>query len=98
MHEILEHAADVGFRVQADSLPRLFVQAAEAVVVIALETGCVEGIHWLSEVLYLLDGKNLAFSAKDVDEVIEVVHRAGLACKVARLRPLAVIKITRRFP
>src|SRR5438105_1166036 len=29
---------------------------------------------------------------KNVDEVIEVVHSAGLARKVARLRPLAVIK------
>jgi tRNA-splicing ligase RtcB len=29
---------------------------------------------------------------KDVDEVIDVVHRAGLARKVARLRPLGVIK------
>jgi tRNA-splicing ligase RtcB len=29
---------------------------------------------------------------KDVDEVIETVHRAGLAGKVARLRPMGVIK------
>jgi tRNA-splicing ligase RtcB len=29
---------------------------------------------------------------KDVDEVIEVVHQAGLAKKVARLRPMAVVK------
>jgi tRNA-splicing ligase RtcB len=29
---------------------------------------------------------------KDVDEVIEVVHQAGLARKVARLRPVGVIK------
>jgi tRNA-splicing ligase RtcB len=29
---------------------------------------------------------------KDVDEVIEVVSRAGLARKVARLRPMGVIK------
>jgi tRNA-splicing ligase RtcB len=29
---------------------------------------------------------------KNVDEVIEVVHNAGLACKVARLRPMGVIK------
>ena len=29
---------------------------------------------------------------KDVDEVIEVVHKAGLARKVARLRPMGVIK------
>jgi tRNA-splicing ligase RtcB len=29
---------------------------------------------------------------KDVDEVIEVVHQAGLARKVARLRPMGVVK------
>ena len=29
---------------------------------------------------------------KDVDEVIEVVHQAGLATKVARLKPMGVIK------
>ncbi|MFC1806150.1 RtcB family protein [Planctomycetota bacterium] len=29
---------------------------------------------------------------KDVDAVVDVVHRAGLARKVARLRPLGVIK------
>ncbi len=29
---------------------------------------------------------------KDVDRVVEVVHQAGLASKVARLRPLVVIK------
>jgi tRNA-splicing ligase RtcB len=29
---------------------------------------------------------------KNVDEVIDVVHQAGLARKVARLRPMGVIK------
>ena len=29
---------------------------------------------------------------KDVDEVVDVVHRAGLSLKVARLAPLGVIK------
>ena len=29
---------------------------------------------------------------KDVAEVVEVMHRAGISLKVARLRPLAVIK------
>jgi len=29
---------------------------------------------------------------KDVSQVVEVVHRAGLARKVARLRPIAVVK------
>ena len=29
---------------------------------------------------------------KDVDRVVEVCHQAGLCKKVARLRPLAVVK------
>jgi tRNA-splicing ligase RtcB len=29
---------------------------------------------------------------KDVDRVVEVIHRAGVASKVARLRPMAVVK------
>jgi tRNA-splicing ligase RtcB len=29
---------------------------------------------------------------KDVDLVVEVVHRAGLSKKVARMRPIGVIK------
>jgi tRNA-splicing ligase RtcB len=29
---------------------------------------------------------------KDVDLVVDVVHRAGLSRKVARLRPIGVIK------
>jgi tRNA-splicing ligase RtcB len=29
---------------------------------------------------------------KDISQVVEAVHGAGLACKVARLRPMAVIK------
>ncbi len=29
---------------------------------------------------------------KDVDVVVDIVHRAGLSLKVARLRPLGVIK------
>jgi tRNA-splicing ligase RtcB (3'-phosphate/5'-hydroxy nucleic acid ligase) len=29
---------------------------------------------------------------KDVDRVVDVVHRAGLARRVARLRPMGVVK------
>ena len=29
---------------------------------------------------------------KNVDDVVDIVHNAGLAKKVARLKPLAVIK------
>jgi SHS2 domain-containing protein len=42
MHEILEHAADVGFRAYARTLPELFERAAEALMAIALETGRIE--------------------------------------------------------
>ena len=31
-------------------------------------------------------------SYKDIDEVVEVVHQTGIAKKVARLKPVAVIK------
>ena len=86
MHEILEHAADVGFRVRAASLPELFARAAEALAAISFETDLVEPresyaieaegestesllVNWLSEVLYYLDGRNLAlrtFKVKDL--------------------------------
>ena len=32
------------------------------------------------------------FAYKDIDQVIEVVHTAGIAKKVARLKPCVVIK------
>lgn len=38
MFEVLEHTADIGFRAQADTLPKLFETAAEALVSIAMET------------------------------------------------------------
>ena len=42
MFEILEHAADVGFRAEAISLPELFENAAEALVALAMETERIE--------------------------------------------------------
>src|SRR5437879_9354249 len=41
MFEILEHTADLGFRVRAGSLPELFETAAEALVEIAMETAAI---------------------------------------------------------
>ena len=40
-------------------------------------------LHHVSQVVWVV---------KDVDRVVEVCHRAGLSRKVARLRPLAVVK------
>ena len=37
-------------------------------------------------------GEEASLAYKDVEEVVNVVHTAGIALKVARLRPIAVIK------
>ncbi len=75
--EILEHTADIGFRVRAQTLEELFASAAEALAAIALDLDSVEPgesypleaagedtesllVNWLSEVLFLLDGRRLA--------------------------------------
>jgi SHS2 domain-containing protein len=42
MFEVLEHAADVGFRARAASLRAMFECAAEALVELAMETGNIE--------------------------------------------------------
>lgn len=51
---------------------------AQGILVLAKERGTV--------------AEEMSGAYKDVGEVVEVVHEAGLSCKVARLRPLAVIK------
>jgi tRNA-splicing ligase RtcB len=48
---------------------------------IAVRAGSLKGVAEEAPVAY-----------KDVDDVVQVVHNAGIARKVARLRPLAVIK------
>lgn len=50
-----------------------------------------EGIHIAAGSFSGL-AEEAPFAYKDVDEVVEVVHRAGIAKKVARLRPVAVVK------
>ncbi len=84
--EILEHAADVGFRVKAGNLREIFESAAEAVVALAMETENIverqsypveaEGdsnesllVNWLSEILYYLDGRQLALRRFNVSQV-----------------------------
>ena len=48
---------------------------------IAIRSGSMAGLAEEAPIAY-----------KDVDEVVDVVHGAGLAKKVARLKPVAVIK------
>ena len=63
-------------------------------------------LHTIREVQKKLDDMGIAVKSetrdsileevpqayKNVDEVIDVLHESGLACKVARLRPMGVIK------
>ncbi|HLI86514.1 MAG TPA: archease [Bryobacteraceae bacterium] len=84
-YEVLEHAADLGFRAHAPTLPELFARAAEALADIAMETEGIEPrqtywlaaegesreallVNWLSEVLYHLDGRQLALRTFHVKE------------------------------
>jgi tRNA-splicing ligase RtcB len=50
-----------------------------------------QGIYVRSEGMKTL-AEEMPEAYKDVDRVVEVCHRAGISRKVARLRPLAVIK------
>jgi len=98
MFEVLEHAADVGFRARATSLRELYASAAEALVGIAMETENIreiesyplhaEGdskesllVNWLSEILYHLDGRQLAMRRFQVSELAPnfVPSATGLA-------------------
>ncbi|MEA2064594.1 MAG: RtcB family protein [Gemmatimonadota bacterium] len=49
------------------------------------------GVHVMARGRHTLD-EEMPEAYKDVDEVVEVVHRAGLARKVARMRPAGVVK------
>jgi tRNA-splicing ligase RtcB (3'-phosphate/5'-hydroxy nucleic acid ligase) len=56
-----------------------------------LEQLKAKGIHIIAGSMAGL-AEEAPIAYKDVDRVIEVVHGAGIAAKVARLEPLAVIK------
>jgi tRNA-splicing ligase RtcB len=56
-----------------------------------LEQLKAKGIHILAGSMAGL-AEEAPTAYKDVDRVVEVVHGAGIATKVARLKPLAVIK------
>ncbi len=96
MFEILEHTADIGFRVRAGTLEELFEQAAFALASIALEPGGIEPrerypmeaegpdlesllVNFLSEVLWLRDGRRLALFGFTVGPVADRPNVTALA-------------------
>lgn len=75
--EILEHTADMGFRVRGASSEELFANAAAALAAITMDTSRAEPreqhsirigggtleerlVHYLNEVLWLIDGRGIA--------------------------------------
>jgi SHS2 domain-containing protein len=75
--EILEHTADMGFRVRGANEEELFANAAAALAAVVMDTSRAQGlerheiaiegesveerlVHWLNEVLWLMDGRGVA--------------------------------------
>ena len=92
--ELLEHTADIGFRVWGSTLEELFENAAAALVSFAepapaggsgmaveLEAEDIESllVAWLSEVLFLLDSGTLVPSSFAVESVEPRRLRARVA-------------------
>jgi SHS2 domain-containing protein len=69
MYEILEHAADVGFRARAGSVQELFANAAEALVGIAIETESIE-----EREVYPLEAQGESFEALLVNWLSEALY------------------------
>ena len=86
-YEILEHPADIGFRVRAATEPELFAEAAKALVSIILDASAAHPIesaitaeapdreslmvNWLNEVLYFTDGRRLVFAEFEISGLTE---------------------------
>ena len=82
-HEIHTHPHDLGSNLSEEDLNRLRIMYPDRY----RSQGARQA--WRSPD-GLAEEQPLAY--KDVDIVVDVVHRAGLSLKVARLRPLGVIK------
>jgi SHS2 domain-containing protein len=98
--EILEHTADVGLRVCAATLEELFASATEALariagawdpgpgeeVSIAVEAADREGllVDWLSEILYLFDGRGGALGGVRVASISRGACRGSVALRELR--------------
>lgn len=93
-HELIEHTADVGVRVWAATLDELFAEAALALIdvmgatraapdrteEVRLDAPDVDAllVDWLSEVLFLFDGRGFVTTQADVQvttEKLEAVLR-----------------------
>src|SRR5437763_9968946 len=86
-YEVLDHAADVGFRACAASLPELFERAAEALVSMAMETENIEP-HESYPIQAEGDG-NESLLVNWLSEVLYYVDGRLLAMRSFKVRELA---------
>jgi len=92
MFEILEHTADIGFRVRGGSLPELFERAAEALVEIAMETAAI-----LPRTAYRLEAEGDSTESLLVNwlnEVLYLLDGERLAMSKFRVDELTTNRVT----
>jgi SHS2 domain-containing protein len=83
-YEVFDHTAAIGLRITARTVEELFAEAGRALISLIVEN---------PEDIELRQSRTIQPDAyKDLDAVVDVVHQAGLSKKVARCRPLGVIK------
>src|SRR5215472_9595547 len=92
MHEILEHAADVGFRAYAGTLPELFERAAEALMEIAVETGHIEPRD--SYPLEAAGDSNESLLVNWLSEILYYLDGKHLALRTFKVKDLAADRVT----
>jgi len=105
--ELLEHTADVGFRVKSGSAAELFESAARALVSFTREdrSGTIERVvelrgedyesllvNWLSEVLYLLDSGEFRPHRFHVESIRPDHLRARMIGEPARAQWRLIVK------
>ena len=90
--EVLEHAADLGFRARAGSLPELFERAAEALVAIAMEVGEIEPRQ--SYPLAASGDSAESLLVNWLSEVLYCLDGKRLAMRSFRVRELAADRVS----
>lgn len=94
--ELLEHPADIGFRVRAESLPGLFAGCAEALVSIILDPA---GIRLTGQVALAAEGGDLeSLMVNWLSEVLYYTDGRRMALgafEISRLDPMRIECIAR---
>jgi RNA-splicing ligase RtcB len=83
-HVFFDHTGDVAVSLEAPTAAGLFREAARALTEILTDFAQVRAA--------VPHPEEMPEAYKDVADVVRVVHEAGIATRVAQLKPLGVIK------